>query len=228
MQAYILVGPPGSGKGTQANLLADQFDLVHIDTSKLLEKRIMNAKEDEFIEVDGEKYSFAKEKQNWQTGILCSPPFVSGIIIEEIQKLAKEGKSVVFSGSPRTLYEAEKVLPVLEQLYGKDKIILLTIKLTPEQSINRNSHRRICELMRHPILWSEETENLTKCPLDGSNLIKREGLDDPETIKVRLKEFADRTFPIIEYLEREGIKENSINGEQPVESVFKEILRKIN
>ena len=103
---------------------------------------------------------------------------------EKIKALSKEKKGIVFAGSPRTLYEAEKILPLLEKLYGKANIKIFLLDLPLEQSIWRNSHRRICELMRHPILYNKETLKLTHCPLDGSKLIKR-ALDKPEVIKKR-------------------------------------------
>ena len=55
-QIITLLGPPGSGKGTQAILLAEKFDLYHLETSKVIEQRIMRAEEGEFAEIDGEKY----------------------------------------------------------------------------------------------------------------------------------------------------------------------------
>ena len=65
------------------------------------------------------------------------------------------------------------------------------------------------------------------CPLDGSNLIKRGHLDDPETIKVRWGEFKNRTLPILDYFKAQGIKIKEINAEQSVETVFKDILKKL-
>lgn len=224
----IFIAPPGAGKGTQANLLAEHFDMVHLETSKVIEKRVMNAKRGEFLEVDGEKFMFEEEKRKWEKGEICSPPFVTQLVIEEIKDLAKMEKGIVFSGSPRSVFEAEKEMPVLEELYSKENIVVLKINLSPEESIWRNSHRRICSLMRHPILWSKDTEKLTICPLDGSKLIKRGSLDDPETIKTRLKEFKEKTEPVIKVLEERGLRIEEINGEQPVEGVFREILAKLN
>jgi len=232
-QVIILFGPPGAGKGTQAELLADKMSLYLFETSKILEEKFREAEnisedsEDRFVLVDGEKYDVLNEYKLWKEGILCSPPFVAHLVVQKIKELFNLGKSLVLSGSPRTLYEAKKVIPLLKELYGKENIKSLLIEISPEETIFRNSHRRICELMRHPILYNEETKNLTICPLDGSKLIRREGLDDPETIKTRIKEYKERTVPLFEYLEKEGIEIRKINGEQTVADVHRDILKSI-
>ena len=144
---------------------------------------------------------------------------------EKIKELAKEGKSIIFSGSPRTVYEAEKEIPLLKKLYGKENIRFILLEITAETTIFRNSHRKICELIRHSILFNPETEKLTKCPLDGSDLVKRKGLDDPETIKKRLEVFKEQTFPVTEVIEKQGLKLNKINGEQTVADVHRDVLK---
>lgn len=231
-QIIILFGPPGAGKGTQAELLSDKLHLFHFETSKILEEKFEEAKTlkedypDRFVEVDGEKYDILNEKKIWLSGKLCSPPFVTYLIKEKVKWLAENDESIIFSGSPRTVYEAEKEIPLFQELYGKDiKAIYIVIK--PEETVFRNSHRRICETVRHSILFNKETENLTICPLDGSKLVRRAGLDDPETIKTRLKEFKERTYPIKDVLEKFGIKVIEINGEQTVSKVFDDICKKI-
>ena len=221
----IILGQPGSGKGTQAELVAGKFNLYSLETSKLIETKVMNAKEGEYAEVDGQKYYFSHEKELWTQGILCSPPFVSWLVKMKLEELSKEGKGVVMSGSPRTLPEGENLVPLMKDLYGAENIRVILLELTAEQTIWRNSHRRICELMRHPILFSQETEKLTQCPLDGSKLVKREGLDDPETIKVRLKEYAERTLPLVDFLKTQNLSVAKINGEQSVEQVHQDILK---
>lgn len=223
-QVIILFGPPGAGKGTQSNLLSDKFGFYLFETSKILENRFKDAS-DRFIEFEGQKFDVLNEKKLWEEGILCSPPFVSYLVIEKIKELYNEGKNLILAGSPRTSYEAERVLPVLKDLYRNENIRVVLIEINPEETIFRNSHRKICELMRHSILYNEETEKLTLCPLDGSKLVKREGLDDPETIKVRLKEYKERTLPIFDYFEKQGMAVKKVNGEQSVSDVFKDILK---
>ncbi|MDD2732207.1 MAG: nucleoside monophosphate kinase [Candidatus Pacebacteria bacterium] len=229
-KVIILFGPPGAGKGTQAELLSDKMGLYLFETSKILEEKFNQAENlsedslERFIEIDSEKYDILNEKKLWKEGILCSPPFVAHLVKEKIKELAGSGKNLVIAGSPRTLFEAERITPILKELYGKENIRVVLIEISPEATIFRNSHRKICELMRHPILYNQETENLTLCPLDGSRLLKREGLDDKETIKVRLKEYQKRTFPVIDYLEKENIEVDKINGEKSVADVFEDIM----
>lgn len=227
------MGAPGAGKGTQAELLADKLNLYYSETSKILEdkfKVLSGLSKDSpkrFIKVGSQKYDLFNEQKMWKEGILCSPPLVSFLMKEKIQKLFEEDKSLVLAGSPRTLIEGKELVPFLKKLYGKNNIKIVLIEISPEQTIYRNTHRRLCELMRHPILYAPETEKLTICPLDGSKLIRREGLDNPETIKVRLKEYKERTLPLINYFEEEGLEIKKINGEQSVAGVHKDILEVI-
>lgn len=221
----MIFGPPGAGKGTQAELLAEKFNLFHIEPAKLGEEKIMNAKKGEYIEVEGKKYYFEKEKKLWKEGKLWDPPFITQLVLEKVEEEFNKGKNLIFTASPRTLYEAQKIIPFLIKLYGRENIKVIVLDVKPQTSIWRNSHRRICELMRHSILWSKETENLTHCPLDGSKLVRRKGLDDPETIKVRLQEYKKRTLPVIKYFQKAGIKVLRINGEGSVAKVFGDILK---
>jgi len=225
-QVIILFGPPGAGKGSQAELLAEKLGFYYFETSKILEREFREPSK-EIVEIEGERYEVSKEKKLWEGGILCSPPFVTYLVKENIRKLAEQGKSLILAGSPRTVYEAERVVPLLKELYGQENIKVFLIDISAEETIFRNSHRRICELVRHPILYNKETENLTICPLDGSKLTRRKGLDEPETIKVRLEEYKNRTLPIVDIFKKEGIEMNKINGEQTVANVFQDILRVI-
>ncbi len=223
----ILFGPPGAGKGTQASLLADKLSLYYLETSKIIEESFDKAKKSDFIKVGKEKYFLIDEKKLWKAGILCSPPFVTQLVKNKVDELFKAGKSLVLAGSPRTLYEGKEVTPFLKKLYGKENIKVVLIKLKGADSIFRNSHRRICELMRHPILYNKETIHLTRCPLDGSKLMRRKGLDNLKTIKVRLEEYKERTFPLIELFKKQGLKVKEVSGSGSVSQVFNNILKAI-
>ncbi|MBI1866208.1 MAG: nucleoside monophosphate kinase [Candidatus Staskawiczbacteria bacterium] len=223
----ILFGPPGAGKGTQAELLADKLGYYHFESSKIIEFCFRNEKPEKVFNIEGTDYKVADEIKKWESGDLNSPPFVVFLMTEKIKDLAKDEKSIIFSGSPRTIYEAEKEIPLLTKLYGKENIKFVLLEISAETTIFRNSHRRICELIRHSILFTKETESLKLCPLDGSMLIKRKKLDDPETIKNRLIIYKEQTYPVTRHIEKEGILVRKANGEQSVSDVFKEILEKL-
>jgi len=81
--------------------------------------------------------------------------------------------------------------------------------------------------MRHSILYTKETAKLKKCPFDGSKLVFRED-SDPKVIKSKLKEFKERTLPLIDYFKKERLKVKKVNGEQSVAAVFQNIFKALN
>lgn len=224
-KVIILIGPPGCGKGTQAELLAKKFYFYYLESSKVLEERFKISRNGNgVIEADGEKFSVAEEAKNWRDGILCNPKFVAQLMKERIGEVHQMRKSLILVGSPRTLYEGKQVMPFLEEKFGKENIYILWLDLSKDQTIIRGTHRRTCELMRHPILYIPENENLKRCPLDGSRLIHREDDSNIEVIKVRLKEYEQRTFPLVDYFKERSYAIKQINADQYVENVLKDIL----
>ncbi len=222
-KAILLFGPPGAGKGTQSELLASKFYFYNLDTSRVLEEKFKSAKPDAMIEIDGKKYPIAEELAKRKKGVLCSVEFTAFLMNKRIAEIHGLGKSLILSGSPRSLAEAEIEMPFLEKLYGKKNIHILFLDLPPEQTIFRNSNRRICELMRHSILYIPENANLKRCPLDGSRLMHRD-LDNVETIKVRLEEYGQTIAPLEEYYQKREYNLKKINANQYVENVFDDII----
>lgn len=213
--AVVLIGPPGSGKGTQAELLADKFGLVNFEISQIIEEKFKNASpNNEVIE---------KEKRNWQAGELVSPELIVEWTLEKIRELANKGVGIVLSGNPRTIHEAENELPVFEELYGKENTKIIHLNLSKEESIKRNSSRRICQANRHTIPDFPTFRDIKTCPRDGSPLLKRE-LDTPETISVRYEVYLRRTQPILSFMQERGYKIIEIEGEQEIDKVNLDIL----
>lgn len=216
---FIIYGPPGSGKGTQARKLIQRFNLEHFDTGRVLEEIVHDpARQDDPI--------VQRERKNFDTGMLCTPEWVAQITIESIRKFHAKNKGVVFSGAARTLPEIKKIIDLLEDLYGRKNIYVIEIVVKPETSIFRNSHRRVCKKCGFPLIHTPENEKLKKCPKCGGELYGRY-LDKPEIIKVRIKEYQDRTKPVNEFLEKRGIKVHKIDGEPLPDQVFKDILKAI-
>jgi len=225
-KVIIIIGPPGSGKGTQSNLLSEKLNLYYLETARVGEEKIEEAKKGSYVKVGAKRYYFEAEKRKWEKGELWSPPFVSYLVKQKIKQLSERKRGIVFAGSPRTLKEAKELMPYISKLYGKSNIKVIELKLSVKESVFRNSHRKICQLMRHPILYNKETKNLKFCPLDGSKLEKR-ALDKPEIIRKRYKVYQEQTFPLIDYFKKEKFKVFKVNGEQSVANVFSDILKKV-
>lgn len=211
----IFIGPPGSGKRTQADLLTERLGLVHLESSQIIEEKLKNAELDDWL--------LQREKKLWDSGQLNTPEVVLKWMKEKIMELANIGKGIVFSGSPRTISEAEEEIPFLEELYGKENIRVFNLDLNEDDSIKRNSKRRICRIARHPIPDFSEFENITKCPRDGSEILVRV-LDNPETVKIRYKEYLNRTLPIVDILKLKGYRIIKINADQAIDKVHNEVL----
>ncbi|HWA64267.1 MAG TPA: nucleoside monophosphate kinase, partial [Candidatus Paceibacterota bacterium] len=133
---------------------------------------------------------------------------------------------VVASGSPRTLYEAEAELPIFEELYGKDNLKIISLQVSEEESVKRNSARRVCKQSNHPIPNFPEYEGMTACPQDGSPIITRAD-DAPETIRHRYRAYQEETHPVLDFFAQKGYTVATIRGEQPIENVHREILNKL-
>lgn len=119
--AIFLLGGPGAGKSTQADLLAEKLDFKHVNTGDIVRKEIKKN---------------LKEKAIYDSGELNTPVIVIKWLKQEIKKI---NSNLIFSGSPRTLYEAKKLTPFLKKLNYKIKIF--NISVSPEQSLIRNTKR---------------------------------------------------------------------------------------
>lgn len=200
----MLFGPPGAGKGTQADMLAAQFGFVHLDTGRQIERIVHDPgrQSDPVIQ---------RERELFDMGQLNSPEWVRQMTMERTEEIARQKQSIVFSGSPRTIFEAEGLIPLLERLYLKENIRVFVIKLKPQTSIFRNFHRRICD-NGHPLIWSVENDALTACPNCGSPL-RRRTLDTGEAIRVRLINYEKRTKPVLGFMLERGLGVQEIDGE---------------
>ncbi len=220
-QVIILYGAPGSGKGTQSNLLADKLNIIHLDSGKFLESIVHDPKRQK-------NATIKRERKLFDSGKLLTPSFITAEIISNVKKIEKADWGIVFSGSPRTMYEAEHLMPVLEQLYGKKNIFVYVLKVPGESSIHRNSERLICTECGYILLtdFYPHTPGEHPCPVCGGKFYKRT-LDNPEVIKVRLKEFVERTEPVFTFLRKRGYTVHAIDARPAPWKVMKKIMAKL-
>ncbi|MBU2082115.1 nucleoside monophosphate kinase [Patescibacteria group bacterium] len=128
--AIILLGRPGSGKDTQAELLAKKFGLTHIVSSKLIKAALKKRK----------GVRFEKERRLQKSGFLVAPKFVSILIRAKINSIAGRGKGIIMSASPRTLIELKDELPLLKKLYGENTYFF-HVEISPKEVYIRNLKR---------------------------------------------------------------------------------------
>lgn len=211
-----MYGPPGSGKGTQANLLATKLDLIHFDTGRFCENLVHDP--------DRQKEKIVqRERKLFDSGILMTPSFVLREVSKKVKSIAKTGHGVVFSGSPRTVYEAEKLVPLLEKLYKKKNIFVFQLKMGESFSVKRNGNRILCSVCKVPLLTKYyPSKNPKHCPICAGPFYKR-SLDKVETIKVRLRQYRERTEPILQILKKRGYKIHTLSAEPAPYKVFNEI-----
>jgi adenylate kinase len=212
-------GSPGSGKGTQADRIAERYNLDHIDTGNLIERTV----HDSSLQSDP---IVVRERENFDTGKLCTPEWIVTVLESVIRKHHARGRGIVFSGSPRTLHEAEALLPVFADLYGSDAIFFVHIIVRPETAIFRNIHRRICSKCGRSVMYSSETSSNAFCSHCNGEIITRT-LDNADAMRIRLEEYEKRTMPIFDFMRGCGFSIIDIDGEPNPDIVTKEIFEKI-
>lgn len=216
------MGLPGSGKGTQAFRAAKaQLNFVHFDTGGEIYQRIT----DPAFEKDAR---VQKQKEVYFAGLLNDPEWVSELVAECINKYSKMGKSLVFSGSPRTPQEAKALTPLLFSEYGRANVLTLILAVSEETARQRSLGRLVCanKKCRYPTTkdWAGKP-----CPNCGQNLPMGEQKEESWKTELwgkRLTEYYERTVPAIEYLSRFGFV-RIIDGEKSEEEVSRQILDEI-
>ena len=124
--AIILIGPPGSGKDTQAELLARELKFVEIKPSKIIEDKLKSAEPNDAV--------MNHEKELKQAGQLNTSSLVEAWAIEKIDEVGKSGAGLVTNGWPRKVTEAETEMLTVEKYYSKDSIKVVYITLSEEES----------------------------------------------------------------------------------------------
>ena len=206
----ILLGAPGSGKGTQAAYVAQKLSLVHIASGNLLRQAVEQGTE-----------LGRQTKPYMEKGVLVPDPISIRVVLERMS--APDCKSgVIFDGFPRNLKQAEALDKVLaRQAKAIDKVVY--IKVSEEGLIKRLSGRWVCRNCQTPYhIISSPPKVWGKCDRCGGELYQRPD-DTMEAIKKRLEVYFTETAPLIDYYTRAG-KLLEIDGEGGADEVGKRIV----
>ena len=205
----IILGPQGSGKGTQAELIAKKLGLFHMETGKMFREISKNNK---------------RIKDMIDNGILVPGEETINYMDKYLTKNHIDFSKITFDGFPRT---DDQYLSLREWLkkrnFSIDKVILLEV--SEDESVRRLSARRTCEQcgkLYNLITNPPPNSGFCEC---GGKLVQRDD-DKTETIKKRLITYKSETEPLVKLFEEEGILLR-VNGERPVNEIFEEIIAKI-
>jgi adenylate kinase len=205
----ILMGPPGAGKGTQAERLVDDFDLPYYATGDILRAAI------------GSETELGKQaKPIVEAGDLVPDELMIGVIMERIDTPEAED-GFILDGFPRTVRQAEALDKALGGR-GRALTAALLIDAPGEEVVRRLSGRRICVKNGH--VYHVENDPPKKegvCDQDGSRLIQRDD-DKPETIERRLSVYRQQTAPLIDWYDERG-ELRRFDGTRPPEEVHSHI-----
>ena len=205
----VVLGPQGSGKGTQADLLTERYGFRHIETGKRLRG------------IAASDHPLADQiRKIINSGDLVSDEMLMLVIQDEV--VEANGKNLIFDGTPRNVEQYLLLDKMLEKFGGKiDRIVLINIP--EEETIKRLTSRRTClscgkvfNLITNPSAESEKCE----C---GGTLAKRED-DTPEAIRQRLNVYKNQTQQVITEAKKRGTL-LEIDGNKSIEEIHQEIVR---
>ncbi len=205
----IIFGPPGAGKGTQANMIAQEYKIPHISTGDILRAAVRK---------DTELGKLAKSYM--EKGELVPDSVVIGIIQERIKE-ADASRGFILDGFPRTVPQAES----LQNTFKDEDLkldIVLSVEVSDEEIVKRNTGRRICEncqAMYH-IIYAPPT-NMGYCNKCGGRIYQRDD-DTEDVIRKRLEVYHKQTKPLEEYYLKNRLLRR-VDGLGTLEDVFKRI-----
>lgn len=210
----VLLGAPGAGKGTQAVVISQKYNVPHISTGDIFRSNIKNGTE-----------LGRKAKEYIDKGLLVPDELTVDIVKDRIsQPDCKAG--FILDGFPRTIYQAERLDEILKEL-NVELDCALNIYVPDEEIIKRMSGRRVCSKcgMSYHIVYNQpKVENI--CDSCNGELIQRDD-DKEETVIRRLNTYHKQTEPLIEYYEKKG-KLLTVHGQEGVDDTTKEVLNALS
>ena len=210
----ILLGPPGSGKGTQAELLSKKYGIPHIAMGDILREEVARGT------------SLGKKVNVYMSrGELVPDEIVIEVLKERIKKPdCKNG--FILDGFPRTLNQAKALDTMLDELgFRIDAVVYIDVP--DEEIVRRLSLRRTCRVCgRVYNLYYNPPKQDGKCDVCGGELFIRDD-DKPEVIRNRLKVYNEQTRPLVSYYEESKLLVR-VDGANSIDNVFQQIVKKLS
>ncbi len=213
MAAYVvLLGPPGSGKGTQAKELAGELDIPHVATGDIF--RAMNTQDT----------PLARKVRE----ILASGDLVpDNITVQLVQDRLAEPDcrdGAILDGFPRTVPQAHALDELLERELGSSVAVVPLLNITEDEAVRRISGRRSCpECKRVYHLAFNPPAQPDRCDEDGVELVQRDD-DKPEVVRQRYQVYLSNTAPLVDlYRERKLLVE--VDALRPIKVIMEDLLR---
>ncbi len=188
----ILLGPPGAGKGTQAERLQDDFQLPFISTGDMLRANVKGGTE------------LGREARNYMdAGELVPDDLIVAMVAQRLQEDDAED-GFILDGFPRTIEQAHALDRQLSEL-GRRVTAVLLIDVPDSEVVRRLSGRRVCVKAGHNYhIEFDPPKHEGVCDQDGSKLIQRDD-DKPEVIRNRLRVYHEQTEPLVDYYDEQGV-----------------------
>ena len=210
----IMLGAPGAGKGTQAQMIADKFNIPHISTGDIFRANIKNGTE-----------LGKKAKEFMDKGLLVPDELTVQLLLDRVANDdCKNG--YVLDGFPRTIPQADVLDAELTKL-GDKVDFAVNVDVPDENIVRRMSGRRAClkcGATYHIEHIPPKKEGI--CDKCGSELVQRED-DKPETVQNRLSVYHEQTQPLIDYYDKKNILK-TVDGTKDMQEVFNEIVNILN
>ena len=207
----VLIGPPGSGKGTQAVRLAGRYSVPHISTGDILREAVRSGS------------PLGREVAGIiARGSLVSDTLISNLVRERLAQPDAAGGSIL-DGFPRTVVQAQ----VLDEIMNGRPPLVVLIDVPDEAIVQRLSSRRVCESCRLTQSVSDVADGrVESCPYCGGRLVRRDD-DEPATVRRRLATYASAAGPVIAFY-RSRPEFISISGLRPPDQVTSTLVSEID
>ena len=203
----IMLGAPGAGKGTQAQMIADQYHIPHVSTGDIFRANIKNGTE---LGMEAKKYM--------DQGLLVPDELTVKILLDRVaEEDCKEG--YLLDGFPRTIPQAEVLDKALTEL-GDAIDYAINVDVPDENIVKRMSGRRACLSCGSTYHIPPKKEGV--CDKCGNELVLRDD-DKPETVLNRLEVYHKQTQPLIQFYEEKGVL-RTVDGTKPMKEVFDSIV----